>query len=127
MTIATRILAHRGRLAAEGRVAALVGSEAVYLGGRAASPATMTPYDVAAVRLADGLELAGSPPPDVERYLTALRGGSAGAVALVEGAMVSAADLAALVALVTGDPWPVAEASAGAAGALVGVHAHEEG
>src|SRR5258708_30345466 len=73
LTVATRILAHAGALASDGRVAALVGTEVVYLAARGISPHTMTPYDVAAVRLGDGSVLAGEPPEDFARYLAALR------------------------------------------------------
>lgn len=126
MTVATRILAHLGLLAAEGRVALLVGCEVVYLCGRGASVATMTPYDVAAVRLGDGLELAGAPPADTERYLAALRATGSRAVAgLASGEMAVAPDAAGLVELVTGLRWADAEGRARSAGALLGAYATE--
>lgn len=125
--MATRILAHLGALAPGGRVASLVGSEVVYIAGRSATPATMTPYDVAAVRLRDGLDLAGSPPEDVARYLGALRTERAAraVAAVADGDLVAAADLATLVEHVARLPWAEAEGRARAAGALVGAYAAE--
>lgn len=125
--MATRILAHIGALAPEGRVASIVGTEVVYIGGRGASAATMTPYDVAAVRLRDGIELAGSLPADVARYLAALRAEPAAraVAALASGELVAAGDLATLVEHIARLPWPEAEAHARAAGALVGAYAAE--
>lgn len=125
--MATRILAHLGALAPDGRVASLVGTEVVYVGGRGARAATMTPYDVAGVRLRDGLELAGSLPVDIARYLAALRmEPAARAVAAVaSGELVAASDLTTLVEHIARLPWSEAEAHARAAGALVGAYAAE--
>jgi hypothetical protein len=125
--VATRILAHLGALAPDGRVASLVGSEVVYVGGRTASPATMTPYDVAAVRLGDGLDLAGAPPADVARYLEVLRTERAvrAVAAVASGELVAAGDLATLVEHIARLPWAEAEAHARTAGALVGAYAAE--
>ena len=125
--MATRILAHLGLLAAAGRVALLVGSEVVYVGGRESSAATMTPYDVAAVRLADGLDLAGRPPADVDRYLDVLRGDpSARAAALTAGGDIArAADAVALVETASGMPWAEAERRTQAAGGLLGAYPGE--
>lgn len=97
------------------------------MNGRGASAATVTPYDVAAVRLGDGLELAGAPPPEVDRYLEALRSDrSARAAALArDGLVATAVDLTALVERLAGMRWSEAEASARAAGALVGAYASE--
>lgn len=124
LAVAIRILAHRGSLAPDGHVAVLVGSEVVYLPARGTRPATVTPFDMAAVRLGDGLDLAGTPPDDAERYLRALRADpGARAVALApDGRLVTAAELSALVERLVGLPWPAAEVAARAAGALVGVY-----
>lgn len=124
LTVATRILAHLGLLAEGGRVAVLVGTEVVYLPGRGATPATMTPYDVAAVRLADGLDLAGTPPDDAERYADALRRHPAARAAAMtaHGGVTTARDVVDLVERLAGIPWAEAEAAARAAGALVGAH-----
>lgn len=99
----------------------------VYVAGRSASVATMTPYDIGAVRLGDGTVLAGSPPADVARYLEALRAEpAAGAVAAVaSGELVAAVDLAALVGHIARLPWSEAEARARAAGALIGAYTAE--
>jgi hypothetical protein len=115
-------------LARNGRVATLVGADVVYLMGRAATAATMTPYDVAAVRLADGLVLAGEPPEDADRYVDALRSDRAhrAAADAIDG-LVTAPDLAELVERVTRLSWSEAELQARAAGALVGATATEEG
>lgn len=120
--MAIRILTHLGLLAEGGRVAILVGSEVVYLPGRGATPATMTPYDVAAVRLTDGVDLAGTPPEDAESYVNALRADrSAGAAALTaSGEMTTAHDIVELVERLARVPWAEAEASARTSGALVG-------
>ncbi|MBI2982795.1 MAG: hypothetical protein HYY42_01165 [Chloroflexi bacterium] len=111
-------------LAEDGRVALVVGSEVVYAGGREASAATMTPYDVAAVRLADGLELAGRPPADLDRYLDALRRDpSARATALTaSGEMATAADAVGLVEILSGMRWAEAEIRTRAGGGLVGAY-----
>jgi hypothetical protein len=104
----------------------LVGSEVVYIGGRGASPATMTPYDVAAVRLRDGIVLAGDPPDDVERYLGALRAErTARAVASVPDGAATGADAVELVERLSGVSWAVAEGRARAAGALLGAYPAE--
>ena len=73
LTVATRILAHLGALPRGGRLALRVGADVVYLAGREVLAEVMTPYDVAAVRLADATVLAGDPPGDAERYLATLR------------------------------------------------------
>ncbi|MBI2773397.1 MAG: hypothetical protein HYX56_02750 [Chloroflexi bacterium] len=123
--MATRILAHLRLLAPGGRVGMLVGSEVVYLMARTATAPTMTPYDVAAVRM-DGLALAGDPPDDVTRYLAALRPlGLERAVADTIGGVVTASDVVVLVERVTHLTWAEAEAQARAAGALVGAFATE--
>lgn len=124
LVVATRILAHRGALAEGGRVALRVGSDVVYLAGRAVRAATMTPYDVSAVRLADGTTLAGTPPDDVGRYLDALRAAPAARVATLtaEGQMTVTPDLEALVEGLVQMPWSAAEADARGAGALVGAY-----
>lgn len=123
LTVATRILAHAGALAADGRVA-LVAGEVVYTAGRGISPHTMTPYDVIAVRLGDGTALWGDPPEDVERYLAALRtvpGGGAAAVA-ADGTLVTAPTVRECVTHLLGRPWLEAETAARSSGALIGAY-----
>lgn len=123
LTVATRILAHAGALAPDGRVAILAG-EVVYTAGRGIALHTMTPYDVVAVRLGDGTELWGEPPLDVERYLAALRqapGGGAAALA-VDGTLVTAPTVRDCVVHLLGRPWLEAELAARASGALIGAY-----
>ena len=123
LTVATRILAHEQALSTDGRVALLTG-EVVYLAGDGVSNHTMTPYDITIVRLRDGLDLFGTPPGDVARYLDALRTHpEARAVAIAsDGTLVTADGLASLVAAVLHRPWDEAEAHARAAGALIGAY-----
>jgi len=99
----------------------------VYVGGRGATAATMTPYDVAAVRLSDGLELAGSAPDDADQYRRALRSDPSARVAalVASGDLVTAGDVADLLQRVARLPWTEAEARARAAGALVGAYPTE--
>lgn len=123
LTVATRILSHLGLLGADERIVMLVGSEVVYLAARGVSPSTMTPYDVAALRIGDATVLAGTPPDDAERYVSALRAARGARVAAhARGQMHTAPDLEALVAGLAGRPWSEAEAGARAAGALVGAY-----
>lgn len=98
LTIATRILARAGALSSDGRVTVRL-HDVVYIGGRDAIPATMTPYDVAVVLASDGTTLHGTPPDGVAAYLAAHRGAPvAGSVARVsDGAYVSAPTLRACV------------------------------
>src|SRR5213075_402547 len=70
LTVATRILAHADALGRDGHVVLLAG-EVVYAAGDGVSNHTMTPYDISIVRLRDGLDLFGTPPADVGRYLDA--------------------------------------------------------
>lgn len=127
LTVATRILARAGVLAADGCMALLVGSEVVYLPGRGVAAASMTPYDVAAVRLADGLPLGGDPPDDAERYLAALRrAGEARAAALrQDGTLVTAPSARDCVAALLGRPYDDLEAEARLSGALFGAYPPE--
>jgi ribulose-5-phosphate 4-epimerase/fuculose-1-phosphate aldolase len=123
LTVATRILAHGGALANDGRVV-LVTGEVVYVSGEGVSNHTMTPYDVTIVRLRDGLDLFGTPPGDIGRYLDALRARPetrAGALA-GDGTVVTADSLAGVVGALLHQPWPEAEAHAKAAGALIGAY-----
>jgi hypothetical protein len=101
----------------------LVGSEVVYLAGRGVGQATMTPYDVCALRLGDASVLAGTPPEDAARYLEAI--GSRGAVALTAAGMVAASDLLSLIEQLCRMSWIEAEAIARGAGALVGAYPAE--
>lgn len=123
LTVATRMLAHAGALAADGRVALLTG-EVVYVAGEGVPNGTMTPYDVTIVRLRDGIELWGTPPRDVSRYLDALRvRPTARAVAIAaDGTVVTAESLRSVVVALLGRPWDTAEAEAKAAGALIGAY-----
>jgi ribulose-5-phosphate 4-epimerase/fuculose-1-phosphate aldolase len=123
LTVATRILAHAGALAGEGRVV-LVTGEVVYVAGTGVSNHTMTPYDVTIVRLRDGIELFGTPPSDVGRYLDALRARpEAQAAALAADAtLVTGDSLHAVVATLLHRPWDEAEAHARASGALIGAY-----
>lgn len=124
LTVATRILAHRGLLAAEGRIALIVGSEVVYVAGSATTPSMLTPYDIAAVHLSDGSTLAGEPPDDASLYLAALRDarGARAAALMPDGTITTTPDLAALVEGLARMPWSEAEGEARAAGALVGAY-----
>jgi len=123
LTVATRILAHSEALAADGRVALLTG-EVVYVAGAGIANHTMTPYDVTIVRLRDGLDLFGTPPADVARYLDALRSspGSKAVALAADGTLVTADGLGALVLTLLQRPWAEAEAQAKAAGALIGAY-----
>jgi len=123
LTVATRILAHTDALAADGRVALLTG-EVVYVAGAGIPNRTMTPYDVTIVRLRDGLDLFGTPPVDVARYLDALRSspGSKAAALAADGTLVVAEGLGPLVQVLLHRPWDEAEAQAKAAGALIGAY-----
>jgi hypothetical protein len=104
-------------------VAVLVGSEVVYLPGQGVSAVTMTPYDVCAVRLDDGLVLAGTPARDAERYLAAFRmERGAHAVARTAAGLVIGTDLTTLVERLAGIAWADAERQTRAAGALVGAY-----
>jgi len=123
LTVATRILAQADALAADGRVALLVG-EVVYVAGTGISNRTMTPYDVTIVRLRDGLDLFGTPPDDVTRYLDALRSspGSTTVALAADGTLVTADGLGALVLALLHRSWAEAQAEAKAAGALIGAY-----
>src|SRR5512142_1947236 len=70
LTIATRILARAGALAPDGRITLRL-RDVLYICGRGVSLATMTPYDVAVIFLADGSTLHGDPPDDVAAYVDA--------------------------------------------------------
>jgi hypothetical protein len=127
LTVATRILAHLGALANGGRVALRVGSDVVYMAGRGVLAEVMTPYDVAAVRIADGAVLAGEPPEDGERYLEALRtaSGAAVAAASLDGPIAVGTALAPLVERLTGLGWSEALERARSMGGLVGAYPAE--
>ena len=85
LTVATRILARAGALPDAGRVTLRVG-EVAYVVGGGVSNHTVTPYDVAIVRIADGDLLAGVWPPDIERYLERYRAGPLIASVIATGA-----------------------------------------
>ena len=125
----TRILSYAGALAAEGRITAL-GGEVVYVAARGVSNATMTPFDIAIVRLVDADALRGEPPDDIERYLAVYR--SSPLVRSVaearDGAMVKGLSLltCAKATLLRADPedsWERAEQDAAAHGAFIGLSA----
>lgn len=124
LVVATRILAHLGILPDGARVALRVGSDVVYLAGRGERAATMTPYDIAALHLADGAVLAGTQPDDAARYLDALRGavGAHAAALTRDGTIVTTPDLVTLVEGLARAPWAEVEAEARGAGALVGAY-----
>ena len=94
----------------------------VYLAGSGVSAATMTPYDVCALRLGDGSALAGTPSDDAVLYLAALRSRDRRAAALTADGMVSAPDLSALLEGLCRVPWDEAEGEARGAGALIGAY-----
>jgi len=123
LTLATRILAHGGAIAADGRIVLLTG-EVVYVAGAGVANHTMTPYDIAIVRVRDGLDLFGTPPGDIGRYLDVLRAQpEARAAALAsDGTLVTADSLRSAVAVLLHRPWDEAEAHAKAAGALIGAY-----
>ena len=123
LAVATRILSNANALSESGRVVLLTG-EVVYVAGQGISNHTMTPYDVTIVRLRDGLDLFGTPPSDVGRYLEALRAHpEARAAALAaDGTLVSADSLPSVVATLLHRPWDEALANAKAAGALIGAY-----
>ena len=123
LTLATRILAHGGAIAADGRVVLLTG-EVVYAAGAGVTNHMMTPYDIAIVRLRDGLDLFGTPPADIGRYLDALRAQPAARAAALgsDGTLVTAESLRSAVAVLLHRPWDEAEAHAKAAGALIGAY-----
>ncbi len=101
LTIATRILARAGALAPDDRITLRL-NDVLYVGGRGAGLATMTPYDVAVVLVADGSALHGSPPDDIAAYVEAhRRWPRAGSVArCTDGVYASAATLRACAVLV---------------------------
>ena len=123
LTVATRILAHADALRTGGHVVLRAG-EVVYAAGAGVSNHTMTPYDIAIVRLRDGLDLFGTPPVDLGRYLDALRAHPEARAAAVaaDGTLVTAGGLGALVAELLHRPWDEAEAHARSAGALIGAY-----
>ena len=129
LTVATRILARAGVLAPGGRVALRVGVDVVYLAARGVSAAGMTPYDVAAVRVPDVLELSGDPPEDADRYVAALAGapGARAAAPRADGTIVTAASVRECVAALLGRPYEELEAEARATGALFGAYPIDAG
>jgi hypothetical protein len=98
LVIATRILARAGALAADGRITLRL-NDVVYIGGRGASLATITPYDVAVVLYSDGSTLHGSPPDDTPAYVEAHRRAplAASVARVVDGAYLSARSLRSCV------------------------------
>lgn len=98
LVIATRILARAGALAADGRITLRL-NDVVYIGGRGASLATITPYDVAVVLYSDGSTLHGMPPDDAPAYLEAHRCAplAASVARVADGAYLSARSLRSCV------------------------------
>lgn len=142
LAIATRILFRAGALADEGRITLRL-NDVVYIGGRGAGLATITPYDVAVLLLADGSTLHGAPPADASAYLEAhRRTPSAASVARIRSAeFVSAATLRGCVVAAlrrvrgedeTSDAttiesvWNELVAQARISGALIGAFASDE-
>ena len=72
LTVATRILARADALAPEGRITLRL-NDVLYVSGRGVSNHTMTPYDVVSILLADGSQLLGLPPDDMDEYVAAHR------------------------------------------------------
>jgi hypothetical protein len=125
----TRILSYAGALSADGRITALAG-EVVYVAARGVANATLTPYDIAIVRLADAELLRGEAPLDIERYLAVYRSSPlARAVAaasdgsLVKGLSLLACAKATLLRADPEDSWERAERDAAAHGAFIGLAA----
>jgi hypothetical protein len=123
----TRILSAAGALAGEARITALAG-EVVYVPARGAANETLSPYDIAIVRLADGDTLRAEAPPDIERYLAAYRQRplARAVAAAIDGSLVTGLSLLACAraTLLRADPeasWEQAEADALARGALIGL------
>jgi ribulose-5-phosphate 4-epimerase/fuculose-1-phosphate aldolase len=123
----TRILSYAGALSADARITALAG-EVVYVAARGVANATMTPYDVAIVRLADADPLRGEPPAAIERYLAVYRSSPlVRAVAeAIDGSMVKGLTLlacakATLLRADADDSWERAEHDARAHGAFIGL------
>lgn len=98
LTIATRILARAGAIAPDGRITLRL-HDVLYICGRGVSLATMTPYDVAVIFLADGATLHGTPPDDAAAYVEAHRRSShvASVVRVADGTFLSAPTLRACV------------------------------
>jgi ribulose-5-phosphate 4-epimerase/fuculose-1-phosphate aldolase len=72
LTVATRILARAEALAPEGRITLRL-HDVLYIAGRGVSNHTMTPYDVVSILIADGSQLLGVPPDDLDEYVAAHR------------------------------------------------------
>lgn len=133
LAVTTRVLAHAGALAPEGRITVLAG-EILYIAGRGVPNDRLTPYDVVPVWLLDGHVFQGTPPDDLQRYLAAHRDDPAvkSAALCADGTLVTGRSLreCALAAVrhvrheATDDEraWEEAEAEARAAGALVGAY-----
>jgi hypothetical protein len=98
LVIATRILARAGALADGGRITLRL-NDVVYIGGRGASLATITPYDVAVVLYSDGSTLHGSPPDDTPAYVEAHRRAplAASVARIGDGSYLSATSLRSCV------------------------------
>lgn len=135
LTVATRVLARAGALAGHGRITLRL-HDVVYVAGRGVSNATMTPYDVVSVLIADGTPLLGLPPEDIGEYVALYRAESdAESVGRAsDGVIVAAPSLracaVALLARKRGEPapdpmsleriWEELVAEARVSGALIG-------
>lgn len=133
LAVATRVLAHAGALRPEARITVRAG-EVLYVAGRGARNATLTPYEVIAVRVADGEVLRGEAPEDLERYLAAhRRGPDVASTAAIGDTVLAASSLraCAIAVLARARPdlgegeaaWDRALAEARLAGALLGAGA----
>ena len=125
----TRILSYAGALAADGRITTLAG-EVVYIAARGIANATMTPYDIAIVRLADADVLRAEAPAGMERYLAVYRSSplvravaQAADGSLVKGLTLLACAKATLLRADPEDSWDRAEREATARGAFIGLSA----
>ncbi len=141
LTVATRILARAGALAANGRITLRL-HDVVYVSARGVSNHTMTPYDVVSVLLADGAPLIGDPPEDVDDYL-ALHRRSPKAVSVAraaDGALVAGPSIRACTVAILRSrrgeterdddatierTWIELVSDARIAGALVGAFPHD--
>ena len=125
----TRILSYAGALSADARITALAG-EVVYVGARGVANATMTPYDIAIVRVTDADALRAEPPADIERYLAVYRSSPLvrAVAAGLDGSMVKGLSLLACAkaTLLRADPedsWERAATDAASHGAFIGLTA----
>ena len=142
LTIATRILSRTGALAPDGRITLRL-NDVLYIGGRGAGLATITPYDIAVLLVSDGSALHGTPPDDAAAYLDAHRRtpDAASVARVAEAEYLSAVSLRSCVVAAlrrargeeaTSDEptiervWTELVAQARVSGALIGAFATDE-